>query len=238
MPIIPTDEELLKQAEVERVRRDQCFYRTEKHTCQRIDILLGFPMHLNIEACNRCWDLGGCNSLDGERWCWEVSEKEAELWKKPENIRRAPRSTLVALTVHHLDPEERKKLVENKDFNLIMKKGGMWEKVKASWSTENIKSFFKSMISRAHSGKVSPEVKALRWRSCSGLDQDGVRVRPVCPFFAKSQDGKHNYCNACGCGDKSIAYLNRDEGGYSKLDYPSLECPLEEEGFSNYKAPQ
>jgi hypothetical protein len=193
---------------------------------------------MDLADCDKCWAKGGAFTEAGEEWCSERAGEVAERWKDPKNIRRAPKPVLVALTVHHLGVEERKELLGKKDFQSVIKGSGAWAKVRKTWEKETISSFFKSMASAVFKGKVKPEVKALRWQSCSGMDQRGQQVRPPCVFFKPSLDGKHHYCGACGCGDKPLAYLDADEGGYTKLDFPHLECPLEEEGFSNYRAPE
>ena len=44
-----------------------------------------------------------------------------------------------------------------------------------------------------------------------------------------------NICGGCGCGDRKGTWLISDADEYSKLDYPSLQCPLKMPGFSNYE---
>lgn len=214
-------------------RRSECFYRTEKKSCARIDILLGWEHLIPIQTCDQCWQ-SGAGSLEGsEAFCWDIVEKEAEIWKKPENLKRAPQQVLVALTVHHLEPDARKELVGNPDFKKLLSGKFLWEKVRSTWDPASIASFFKSMKSRIGGGKIDATSKALRIRSCTGIDEKGERVRLECPFYKVSLDKVHHYCGACGCGDKPWAHLDKDEGGYDKWDYPYLECPLEEEGYSN-----
>lgn len=232
------EEHKLNVKEREVGRQKQCFYRTGKGTCARVDTLLGWTQVMPIEDCDKCWDLGGAYTPDGEKYCWEIVNRSSDLWKDPKNIRRAPREVLIALTVHHLDPEERKTLVQSKDFQMQIVKGYLWSKVRHSWQPDTISAFFKAKGSKILFGKVDPLVKQTRWRSCSGLDPSGRRMRPECAFFKTTRDGQHHFCGACGCGEKEDTILDRDDGGYSKLDYPYLECPLEEEGFSNERQPE
>lgn len=77
--------------------------------------------------------------------------------------------------------------------------------------------------------KIDIETKKLRYISCYGLND----IKP-CQYLAKSQNSEHHYCGACNCGDHAHTWLTREEGVYSKLDYPSLNCPLSMPGFSNY----
>lgn len=77
--------------------------------------------------------------------------------------------------------------------------------------------------------KIDVETKKLRHVSCFGLDDI-----PPCQHLVKSSKSNHYYCNACGCGDHSHTWLEKNEGEYAKLDYPTLECPLKMPGFKNY----
>lgn len=97
-----------------------------------------------------------------------------------------------------------------------------------------VQSYAISLISRGiTSKKVEPMTKQLRVLSCFGNKEQGGEL-PQCSHLMKSEtDGKF-YCGACGCGDKKTTWLNGNEAEYSKLDYPSLNCPIKMPGFTNY----
>lgn len=77
--------------------------------------------------------------------------------------------------------------------------------------------------------KIDIETKKLRHISCFGVDD----IAP-CKYLKKSVKSKFFYCQACNCGDHKHTWLEREAGEYSKLDYPSLNCPLKMPGFTNY----
>lgn len=97
------------------------------------------------------------------------------------------------------------------------------------------KSYAQALISRGVTNKKSdPYVKRLRVISCFGNEHTGGPL-PPCEHLKKSDtDGKY-YCGGCGCGDRKGTWLLSDGEEYSKLDYPSLECPLKMPGFTNYQ---
>lgn len=144
--------------------------------------------------------------------------------------------------------EAKRKAMEEKRRQFdeeIERRQSMWSKVRGSWvKAENL---MQSVLSRVTIGRVDPRTKSLRILSCHGVDESGTQVRPACPYRAYSVRKGHHYCDACGCGEKSIASLSskgsmrnepRFDGAYMKLDYPYLECPLGQAGFSNEKAQQ
>jgi hypothetical protein len=94
----------------------------------------------------------------------------------------------------------------------------------------------KSFASRGFDNKkVNAETKSLRVLSCHGSDN----LQP-CPHRLKSEKFPDSFfCGACGCGDKQATQLvDITIGGgvkYSKLDFPSLNCPLTMPGFTNYE---
>lgn len=97
-----------------------------------------------------------------------------------------------------------------------------------------IVSFAKSVSSRGLSDKkTEPFTKKLRVISCFGGDKKGVL--PPCEFLGESKTPGKFICNGCGCGDKKMTWLVADSDEYSKLDYPTLNCPLKMTGFSNYE---
>ena len=77
--------------------------------------------------------------------------------------------------------------------------------------------------------KIDLPTKQLRYLSCYGNGD----IKP-CKNLLKSNKSKFYYCGGCGCGDHSHTWLQKEKGDYSKLDYPSLKCPLKMPGFTNY----
>tara|TARA_R110002020_G_scaffold404091_2_gene614181 strand:- start:449 stop:934 length:486 start_codon:yes stop_codon:yes gene_type:complete len=97
-----------------------------------------------------------------------------------------------------------------------------------------IVSFAKAISSRGLSDKkTDPFTKKLRVISCFGGDEKGVL--PPCEFLAESKTEGKFFCNGCGCGDRKMTWLVADGDDYSKLDFPTLNCPLKMPGFSNYE---
>lgn len=102
-----------------------------------------------------------------------------------------------------------------------------WNAVKSSWV--KAEAFFASIKSRGiiattlnTGGERAPDnIVDLRRQQCFG----------GCVHLKYTLDHKP-FCGACGCGSNKLAILASEEG-YSKLDYPYLECPLKKPGFSN-----
>lgn len=92
--------------------------------------------------------------------------------------------------------------------------------------------FAAALASRGLSNKKTDlPTKQLRVLSCFG----GAEVNSKCHFLETSQvDGTRHFCNKCGCGDKKTTWLIKEGEEYSKLDYPTLNCPMKMPGFSNY----
>lgn len=206
-------------------RMEQCVYRNT-HSCALIDLDLGFGSGLDWDTCDRCWNAGGIDGGDEHRDRF-VRDKVA-YWKRPENIKRANRQILVPLTVKHMDPAERKKLLPE-DSRFSLRADLEWTKVKPSWQKAH--SFLRSILSKGFTGKVATDEQfKQRHVSCFGTTPEGIYVQSPCPSLAKSKDQGRHYCNACGCGDRSIAHLD------SKLmRFPHLECPRKRPGFSNHE---
>jgi len=116
-----------------------------------------------------------------------------------------------------------------------------WTKVKPTW--ENAVKFLKAAKSRGfvstaldvmgldvNSGERVPEdIYQQRKLSCFG---DPSKLISPCSRLQKTVNGM--FCSSCGCGAKEVARLDTDiDGGYTKLHYPQLECPLKRPGFSN-----
>ncbi len=108
-----------------------------------------------------------------------------------------------------------------------------WRDVREGWAKAT--SLGKSLTSRVVGEPISLKVLQSRHISCHGTLLDGTVVAPACSKRQVSQDGEHHYCGACGCGDTKIARLDGD--GYTKLQYPHLECPLKRAGFGNAALP-
>lgn len=124
----------------------------------------------------------------------------------------------------------------------MLSKKELWDKVKHTWHQAD--SFAKSYTSKILEGKVSKEIKSLRILSCHGIDENGKQVKPPCFARLYSTTKKFYSCNLCGCGEREIARIssfNSEENQpvfndeeYIKLDFPTLECPRQMPGFSNY----
>lgn len=79
--------------------------------------------------------------------------------------------------------------------------------------------------------KTDVPTKQLRVLSCLG----GLDIKRACPFLRTSDvDQSKHYCGRCGCGDNKNTWLVAENTEYSKLDYPTLNCPMKMPGFSNY----
>ena len=90
--------------------------------------------------------------------------------------------------------------------------------------------FAASLASRGLSSKkIDNTTKQLRVLSCFGYEDI-----PSCPYLYLSKNKKNHYCSKCGCGDHKHTWLLKDSKEYSKLDYPSLNCPMKMPGFTNY----
>ncbi len=99
-----------------------------------------------------------------------------------------------------------------------------------------MQSFAMSIASRGFRNKKTDiPTKQLRTLSCFG-DKSIDGALPVCEGLGESdvEEGKF-YCKDCGCGDKPSTWLHSTDDKYSKLDYPSLNCPRNMPGFSNYQ---
>jgi len=92
--------------------------------------------------------------------------------------------------------------------------------------------FAASLASRGLSNnKTDIQTKQLRVLSCFG----GAGLDTACPYLKRSDSDKSkHFCNKCGCGDKKHTWLIAEGQEYSKLDYPTLNCPMKMPGFSNY----
>src|SRR5262245_27294522 len=108
-------------------------------------------------------------SDEGMAFCVAESERMADIWKNPAKWATAPRSILVALTIHHFTPEERAAALQDKRLLHGLQNSSRWAKVRDTWEPETIWAFFKSQVSSAlHTKKVDITVKGRRHVSCSG----------------------------------------------------------------------
>ena len=96
------------------------------------------------------------------------------------------------------------------------------------------KNMAKSYASKGLSGKRADEdIVEIRSMSCHGLGDINL---PPCEFRGTSEEneGRH-YCLECGCGDRQATWLNAlNEDDYTKLHFPSVVCPLNMPGFTNF----
>lgn len=144
-----------------------------------------------------------------------------------------------------INEDYKKKMFENakKQYELFLQKQKETNKssdekfISKTNIFEKAKSFAKSVASRGITNNRAPEeIKNLRIISCHGSEE--FNISPCSE--RKNSDKFENsfYCGACGCGDKKSTQLitiqieGKDQ--YSKLDYPTVSCPLNMPGFSNY----
>lgn len=123
----------------------------------------------------------------------------------------------------------------------MLSKKDRWDLVRNTW--EQATSFARSYTSKILEGKVSKETRNLRILSCHGIDEEGKQIKSPCHARGYSKEKAYHFCNSCSCGQREIARLssvgstenqpvfNED---YIKLDFPTLSCPRQMPGFSNY----
>lgn len=138
--------------------------------------------------------------------------------------------------------EYRKQLIEKakKQYEILKNKLENEKKsdekhVESQNMLQKVASYGKSMVSRGLKNKKAEEnTKNLRSVSCHGSS-----TISCCSERKQSQKFDNSfYCGACGCGDKKgtqlINLMVDGKEQYSKLDYPTVTCPLKMPGFSNY----
>ena len=100
---------------------------------------------------------------------------------------------------------------------------------------KKVTNFAKAAVSRGVTNKRADAVaKRLRVLSCHGNPD---QLDSPCPYRKESNKRRGVYfCEACGCGDHSQAWLNNpgNPDAYTKLDFPWLSCPMTMPGFSDY----
>lgn len=209
----------------EEKRQSECSARAPGR-CALVDMAVGAAVtSVGQDKCNECFALGGIEG--GEA----VRSKIVELTL--EGIRKAP---------HLLREEDRHLLQKTRLETLTVAPGTSspkqrWDKVRGTWTMAE--SFVKAMRSRGlgalvgEGKRVELTIKEKRHVSCFGKDLQGRAVASPCEALTLSADGVHHFCNDCQCGDRTLAWLDGEEGEYTKLDYPYLECPRRRDGFSN-----
>jgi hypothetical protein len=235
-------------------RMQECVYRRPK-SCSLIDHELGWQHGISEQTCDECWH-SPTDHLSGEVRSKVVLTVKGQLLKEDGTVLTgASMEVLDALVLKHKaepykmlqvamarwGPEVGKKLADKWSYTAklpdvpsietaVSTPNDRWQTVRESW--EQATSFFKSQLSAGlTSKKVALTVKNQRHISCTGRNLEGEFVADPCPALAKGKVGL--YCNECGCGDRDVARLTGE--GYTKLDYPYLECPRKRAGFSNSK---
>lgn len=203
-----------------------CKYRTDA-TCDLINTRLGWRHGCPEHICQQCVSLG----IETDK-ALEFREKVALSWidivKK--HIHMASEQMLKVLVRDHLSSEEIEQIKRNPEIRWNFSRKSRWALVAETWSMAH--SFMKAMRSRGFSGtRVELTIHNRRHISCTGKDLDGNQLSAPCPALRATPDGRHHFCGECGCKDKEIAWIDRDE--YPKLSYPDLECPRGNPGFSN-----
>jgi len=131
--------------------------------------------------------------------------------------------------------QQYKKILEN--INKKEKSSSDEKFVSKNNIVQKAASYGKSIISRGITNKkATEESQKLRYLSCHGSDE--LQLSP-CSDRKNSEKFENSfYCGACGCGDKKgtqlVNILVDGKEQYSKLDYPTVNCPLKMPGFSNY----
>lgn len=210
----------------EEQRQQECTARVPGR-CALVDAAIGAAItSVSKDKCDECLALGGING--GEA----VRERIVELTL--EGVRKSP---------HLLREEDRQLLQRTRLETLSVSPGASspkqrWDKVRGTW--EMAESFVKAMKSRGPGAlvgggkRVELTIKERRHGSCFGKALDGTpAASQPCEALRLASDGVHHFCDDCGCGDRTLAYLDGDDGEYTKLDYPYLECPRRRDGFSN-----
>jgi hypothetical protein len=97
-----------------------------------------------------------------------------------------------------------------------------------------VKSIVNSYASRGitQDKRCDSNTKRIRSISCHGDESLGIAP---CSFRRISKEEGRYYCGECGCGDRPATWLNsKTPEDYTKLDFPTVVCPLNMPGFTNY----
>jgi len=188
---------------------------------------LGWKHGCSMEVCDQCYLLGGYGSKEGDAF---RKEKEDRIRAKMIAVKGNgnPDAMKALLTWTGITPEQKLSIEGQPDYEFLKERKKTWAKVLPTW--EMAEAFVKSMLSKGITGKkVDLTIKGARHVSCFGTTLDGVRREDPCPSLMRGSN--FYFCGACGCGEVEIARLGGE--GYTKLDYPYLECPRKRNGFSN-----
>jgi hypothetical protein len=188
--------------------------------CALVNTDVGLPVYVNLASCDACFSKGG---IEGGHWKTYVQNVVQAYRAKPNHIPESNRALFERLhgPLGATEPSGKDR----------------WDKVRSTW--EMAESFLLSLKSRGvgavwgGGNRVELTIKGRRHVSCFGTTLEGALVSDRCPSLAQSADGIHHFCNDCGCGDREIARLDGQEGEYTKLDYPYLQCPRGRDGFDN-----
>lgn len=210
----------------------QCSLFTTSRTCQDIDAQVGWKVGLSPPTCEACQKCGAPEHPDAVAVRDALIQKVLDHYSTADELVKAPPEVIKAMMTLHLDEGSVKSLMNHPDFDYALNRKERWAKVRSTW--EMAESFVKSALSRGVFNKrVELTVKMKRIESCFG----GEGKEP-CPSLSFNPLAKRHFCNACGCGERPVAFLDGDPSQYTKLDYPYLECPRERPGFSNERRHQ
>lgn len=243
--------------EAERRRQSECPARRHG-TCQRINDSLGYPIGLGLRLCDQC-HASGPDSEAAETFRRSVvndaircniagfrnhnaAVRDATLLHMDSNL-----AMRLIASCDNLPSAERDRMVDvvrgrippaSTPAGSLEADRDNWEAAERWTQTQRAASLLRSILSRVLDGRAPSEIRAQRHRSCFGDDDT-----PACPNLRRSTRTEQHYCTACGCGDKPWARLDAPprikwwQRGflrpYSKLDYPTLNCPRRRAGFSN-----
>lgn len=217
----------LKPTLIEKV---DCPYRLPNHTCALLNAELGWDHGCPPATCKQCKSHGDPDSPAAVDFRLTVQKEWVQVIIR--NLGSVSEQHIKALKQRHLTPEQFQALLDNPETAWALERTRAWAEARPSW--DQAVSFGKALLSKGFTGKkVDITIKGKRHVSCFGETLEGAKVQEPCPSLTLSRDGKHHFCNACGCGDKHLTHLEADENGYSKLDFPHLECPRKRPGFSN-----
>lgn len=204
----------------ELARERECAYR-RNHSCAHINAALGWTHSFPLDSCTTCFQMDP-SSPEAAAYRAKVVDLTISVVKGMAPSALKPR--LADALTRHLTPEEKAILDADPTLKAKRESEARWDRVRPSWT--NAASFIKSLKSRGLANhRVPLPVLQVRRQSC------GLEGSTTCPALRTSRDGTTHYCGECGCGDTPLAQL--DGPGYTKLDYPYLECPRGMPGFSN-----
>lgn len=224
----PTREEVLANNEREKRRCAQCAARVNS-CCAAINVEVGWTLGLNLDDCDRCWGLGPASDK-AAAFRGSLAHNTVQSLIDKAKLRGMPSDVVQVMLTRHVPRDLAAEWMSDPSFLMDVTKKERWASVRSTWAMAD--SFVRSMGSRGlFNRKTDPATKSQRHVACTGLTIEGKGVSVQCPSYTISEDAAHHYCNDCGCGDTTLARI--DGPGYTKLDYPHLECPRRRPGFSN-----